>query len=64
MIDQNDMFPEPMKTPLIESDFGDILRFAETLPDDARETIGILVGECRRLIAKEKILKRELGESK
>lgn len=64
MNEQRDMFPEPMRTPLTERDFSDILEFADGCGGDAMETIKILVGECRRLIAKEIILKRELGESK
>ena len=56
------VFPEPMTIPLIDADFVEILGFAETLPPDVADTIRLLVGECRRLIVKEKYATREFSE--
>ena len=56
------VFPEPMTIPLIDADFAEILGFAETLQPDVADTIRLLVGECRRLIVKEKYATREFSE--
>ena len=57
-----EVFPEPCKFPLIDTDFQKILVFASSLDPAPRETIKTLVAECRRLIVKEKLALREFQD--
>jgi hypothetical protein len=57
------VFPEPMSTPMIDSDFVQILQWAPTgEKDELVSTIRDLVAECRRLIVKEKFATREFSD--
>ena len=56
------VFPDPMTIPLIDQDFIEIIEFAKGVGGDAADTIRLLVGECRRLIVKEKYATREFSE--
>ena len=57
------VFPQPMSTPMIDSDFVQILQWAPTGERDGLvSTIYDLVAECRRLIVKEKLATREFSD--
>jgi len=57
-----EVFPAPCQFPLIDEDFRKILIFASALEPAPRETIKMLVAECRRLIVKEKLAMREFQD--
>ena len=57
-----EVFPTPCRVPLIDEDFRKILIFASALEPAPRETIKMLVAECRRLIVKEKLAMREFQD--
>ena len=57
------VFPEPMSTPMIDSDFVQILQWAPTGgKDELVSTIHDLVAECRRLIVKAKFATLEFSD--
>ena len=57
-----EVFPTPCRVPLIDEDFRKILVFASALEPAPRETIKMLVAECRRMIVKEKLAMREFQD--